>query len=169
MVSPDNNSDISVVSEWQILQIYKYVIAITFATQVCCVLLLKVKWSAFTEASFSSLSDIHRCLGGFLISSVFPGQAHNWQGITTRLANVTRHWFSYILWHVGLKTALIDVIWLPYRTKLWQEKALVYLAVHCQSAKFYLPKSCEVSWAQILNGLCLCQLPKFSPLIFLQF
>ena len=35
--------------------------------------------------------------------------------------------------------------------------------------KFYPPKSCKASWAPILNGLCLCQPPKFSPPIFLQF
>ena len=33
-----------------------------------CVILLKVEQSAFTQASFSSLSDIHECSGGLQIA-----------------------------------------------------------------------------------------------------
>ena len=48
--------------------------------------------------------------------------------------------------------------------KLWQIWRFI-----ANPPKFYPPKSREVSWTLILNGLCLCELPKFSPPIFLQF
>ena len=48
--------------------------------------------------------------------------------------------------------------------KLWQIWWFI-----ADPPKFYLPKSGDVLWAHILNGLCLCQPPKFSLPIFLQF
>ena len=66
---------------------------------------------------------------------------------------------------------------LPYSTKLWREKTLVDLAVHCQSAKVLSAKklwnlvSTNIEWALPLptakvfpaNFLAVPTLPKFSP------
>ena len=50
-----------------------------------CLILMKVEQSAFTQASFSSLSDIHKCSGGLqMVSSSLDKQRadcdlpHNW-------------------------------------------------------------------------------------------
>ena len=44
---------------------HRYLITTPMDQQhMCCLILLKVDQSAFTQASFSSLSDVHECLGG---------------------------------------------------------------------------------------------------------
>ena len=40
--------------------------------------------------------------------------------------------------------------------KLWRTWRFI-----ANPSKFYLPKGCEVSWAQILNGFCLCNHQSF--------
>ena len=66
---------------------------------------------------------------------------------------------------------------IPYSTKLWQEKALADLAVHCQSAKVLSAKklsglvSSNIEWTLPLptakdfsaNILAVPTLPKFYP------
>ena len=72
------------------------------------------------------------------------------------------HWVTYH--KVRLPTWRPGFMQIPYSTKLWWIWWFI-----ANPPKFYLPKSCQVLWAQILNELCLCQPPKFSLAIFLQF
>ena len=43
---------------------HRHLIATSMDQQHMCLILLKFKQSAFTQASFSSLSDVHNCSGG---------------------------------------------------------------------------------------------------------
>ena len=43
---------------------------------------------------------------------IFPWQADNWLWITTRLADEFGHGFSCFVWHVEVKIAPMEVIWL---------------------------------------------------------
>ena len=64
--------------------------------QHMCLILLKIEQSAFTQAYFSSLSDVHESLDGLQI----PWQADSWLWITTRLVDKFVHGFSCFLWYV---------------------------------------------------------------------
>ena len=89
--------------------------------------LAKSAGSAFTEASFFSLSDIHEC---WLVYKcpILPGYANSQQGVTTQLAGETRHGFSYILWYVRQKMPWSDTIW-PYKY-FWIRRAHQFVAPH---------------------------------------
>ena len=43
---------------------YRHLLATSMDQQHMCLILLKLEQSAFTQASFSSLSDVHECPGG---------------------------------------------------------------------------------------------------------
>ena len=78
-----------------------------------CLILLKVKRSAFTQASFSSLSDIHECSGGLqlALSSLDKQTAecdspHNWlMSVAMDLAALCNMW-------IDAKRTPMDAIWL---------------------------------------------------------
>ena len=60
--------------------------------------------------------------------SNLPGQADSQQWITTGMAGGTGHRSSYILWHVELKTAWIEVNW-PYKF-YWIREFRHFVAPH---------------------------------------
>ena len=64
---------------------HHHLIATSMNQQHMCLILLKVEQTAFTQASLSSLSDIHECLGGLQMApssldkqTVGCNSPHNW-------------------------------------------------------------------------------------------
>ena len=57
---------------------YHYLLTTSMDQQHMCLILLKLEQSAFTQASFSNLSDVHKHSGGLLKSPIFPWKADSW-------------------------------------------------------------------------------------------
>ena len=79
--------------------------------QKMCLILLKVEQSTFTQASFSSLSDVREYLGGLQMATSSLGK-QTADRITIQLADEFVHGFSCFAWHVEVKMAQIQVFWL---------------------------------------------------------
>ena len=64
---------------------HPHLLAISMHQQYICLILLKIKQSAFTQASFSSISDVHDCSSGLYIAPSSLGKqtadcesSHDW-------------------------------------------------------------------------------------------
>ena len=79
---------------------HHHLLATSMDQQQTCLILLKVEQSAFTQASFSSLSGIHKCSGGlYMAPSSLDKQTadceslHNWMmSLTMDLAALCDMW-----------------------------------------------------------------------------
>ena len=88
-----------------------HLIATWMDQQHMCLILLKIKQSAFTQASFSSLYDVHRCSGGIQMAlSFLDKQTADW--LTTWMADEFGLAFSCFMWYMEVKMAPMEVIWL---------------------------------------------------------
>ena len=105
---------------------HRHLIATSTDQQHMCLILLKVE--QFT--SFSWLSDINECLIGWPSNgSILPCQADSQLWFTTRLADEFGHRFSCFVWHVEVKIAPMEVIWLFSKN----------IAFACHCVAHYLP------------------------------
>ena len=90
---------------------HQYLIVTSMDQQHMCLILLKVKQFAVTQASFSSLSDIHKCSDGLKMAPSFVDKQiadcnspHNWlMSLAKDLA---------ALCDMEVKMAPMDAIWL---------------------------------------------------------
>ena len=94
---------------------HHHLITTSINQQYMYVIQLEVKQSAFTQASFHSLSDVHECSGGLQMApslldkqSAGCNSSHNW---LMSLAMDIKH-YSCFVWYAKVKKAPMDVIWL---------------------------------------------------------